>query len=217
MTGADDPHRVLIADDHPPTLAGVRDALERSGWDVVAAVPDAWKAVEAARDIRPDVCLLDITMPGNGIRAASQISQELPETAIVMLTASRDDRDLFDALRAGALGYLLKDMDPDRLGSALQGVLSGEASLPRHLMAKVVQEFRGRDSRQSRLRRPKGPRLTSREFEVLDLLRLGLTTEQVANRLFVSPVTVRGYVATALKKLKVPDREAAFRLLDDEA
>lgn len=156
-------------------------------------------------------------MPGNGIRAASQISQELPETAIVMLTASRDDRDLFDALRAGALGYLLKDMDPDRLGSALQGVLSGEASLPRHLMAKVVQEFRGRDSRQSRLRRPKGPRLTSREFEVLDLLRLGLTTEQVANRLFVSPVTVRGYVATALKKLKVPDREAAFRLLDDEA
>jgi DNA-binding NarL/FixJ family response regulator len=206
--------RVLIADDHVPTLAGVRDALEADGWEVCAEAPDARRAIELARSTGPDVCLLDISMPGNGIHAASVIGRELPETAIVMLTASRDDRDLFDALRAGAIGYLLKDMDPDRLGPALRGVLSGEAALPRHLMARVLEEFRGRSERRRFVRGPRGPQLTSREFEVLDLLRMGLTTDEVARRLFITPVTVRGYVATALKKLQAPNREAAFRMLD---
>lgn len=207
---------MLIADDHAPTRAGVRSALERAGWEVVAEAADGIQAVELARETKPDVCLLDITMPGHGIRAAGTISNELADVAIVMLTASREDRDLFDALRAGAVGYLLKDMDPERLGAALEGVLAGEAALPRQLMTRVVEEFRGRDKRRSVLNRPKGPRLTAREFEVLDLLRLGLSTEDVAMRLFISPVTVRGYVATALKKLKVTDRQSAFRLLDDE-
>lgn len=206
--------RVLIADDHVPTLAGVRDALERDGWDVCAEASDAETAVRLAREVAPDVCLLDITMPGHGIRAAGVISTELPDTAIVMLTASRDDRDLFDALRAGAMGYLLKDMDPDRLGPALRGVLSGEAALPRQLMAKVVEEFRGRSQRRVLLRKQRGPQLTAREFEVLELLRMGLTTEEVAKRLFISAVTVRGYVATALRKLRVPDRATAFKMLE---
>lgn len=208
-----DPLRVLIADDHVPTLAGVRDALERDGWEVCAEAPDANRAVELARTTRPDVCLLDITMPGNGIRAAGVISEDDPDIAIVMLTASRDDRDLFDALRAGAIGYLLKDMDPDRLGPALRGVLSGEAALPRQLMARVVEEFRGRSERRVVLRRRRGPQLTAREFEVLDMLRQGLTTEEVAKRLFISQVTVRGYVASALKKLRAPDRATAFKML----
>src|SRR4051812_14615088 len=133
-----------------------------------------------------------------------------------MLTASRDDEDLFDALRAGAVGYLLKDIDPARLGAALEGVINGEAALPRRLMCRVLEEFRGREKRRAVLSRPKGPRLTAREFEVLDLLRGGLTTEEVGKRLFISPVTVRGYVATALKKLRVTDRKSAFRLLDGD-
>lgn len=213
-----DVRRVLIADDHVPTLAGVRDALERDGWDVCAEASTADHAVSLAHATQPDVCLLDIAMPGNGIRAAGRIAQELPSTSIVMLTASRDDRDLFDALRAGAIGYLLKDMDPDRLGPALRGVLSGEAALPRQLMARVLDEFRGRNERRALLRRHRGPRLTEREFEVLELLRTGLSTEEVAKRLFISAVTVRGYVATALKKLRAPDRETAFKLMgaDDD-
>jgi DNA-binding NarL/FixJ family response regulator len=215
LSGTSERRHVLIADDHAPTRAGVRTALERSGWEVVAEAVDAREAIELAKETKPDVCLLDITMPGHGIRAAGEISKELPEAAIVMLTASRDDRDLFDALRAGAVGYLLKDMDPDRLGAALDGVIAGEAALPRQLMSRVVEEFRGRDKRRAVLSRPKGPRLTSREFEVLDLLRLGLSTEEVATRLFISPVTVRGYVATALKKLRVTDRQAAFRIMED--
>jgi DNA-binding NarL/FixJ family response regulator len=99
--------RVLIADDHPPTRAGVRSILEEDGFEVVAEAGDAPSAVSAAESLRPDVCLIDIHMPGNGISAVGQIAASVPETAIVMLTVSRHDDDLFDALRAGASGYLL--------------------------------------------------------------------------------------------------------------
>ena len=111
---------VLIADDHPATRAGVRLALERGGFVVCAEVPDGPSAIEAALRERPDVCLLDINMPGNGIEATKAIVRQLPETAVVMLTVSRSDADLFDALRAGASGYLLKDTDPARLPHALR-------------------------------------------------------------------------------------------------
>ena len=209
--------RVVIADDHPPTRAGVRGALEADGCLVVAEVGDARKAIEAAVEHRPDVCLLDIHMPGNGIAAAGEISRQLPEAAIVMLTASRDDDDLFEALRCGASGYLLKDMDPDRLAPALRGVLAGEAALPRSLMLKVVSQFRTIPKRRLGFgAQSPTARLTSREAEVLDLLALGLSTEDIANRLFVGKVTVRTHVAAILKKLQVRDREAAVRVARGE-
>lgn len=205
--------RVLVADDHPPTRAGVRGALEAESCQVVAEVSDAAGAVAAAREHRPDVCLLDIHMPGSGIAAASEITRVLPETAVVMLTASRDDDDLFDALRAGASGYLLKDMDPDRLASALRGVLSGEAALPRALVLKVVQQFRTKPPRRITLKgRPGTAQLTPREAEVLELMSTGLSTEDIAERLFVGQVTVRTHISAILRKLRVPDREAAIRL-----
>ena len=209
--------RVVVADDHPPTRAGVRGALETDGFTVVAEVGDARKAVDATLEHAPDVALLDIHMPGGGIAAASEISRRLPDTAIVMLTASRDDDDLFEALRAGASGYLLKDMDPDRLGNALRGVIAGEAALPRSLMAKVVGEFRTKPRRRIGLKgQTATARLTSREAEVLDLLALGMTTEQIAERLFVGKVTVRTHVAAILKKLRVTDRDAAVRIARGE-
>jgi DNA-binding NarL/FixJ family response regulator len=207
--------RVLIADDHPPTRAGVRIALERGGFVVCAEAPDGASAIAAARRERPDVCLLDIHMPGDGIRAAETIARELPETAVVMLTVSRSDADLFDALRVGACGYLLKDIDPARLPLALYGVLNGEAALPRRLVALLIEEFR---ERRRRRRIPLGGRrsveLTDREWEVLDLMREGLSTDEIGGRLFISPVTVRTHVAAILRKLQVPTREAAVALLD---
>jgi two-component system NarL family response regulator len=210
--------RVVVADDHPPTRAGVRSALEADGFTVVAEVGDARKAIDAALEHEPDVCLLDIHMPGNGIDAAREISRRLPDLAIVMLTASRDDDDLFEALRSGASGYLLKDMDPDRLGAALRGVLEGEAALPRALVSKVVGEFRTRPKRRLGLgAQAPTARLTSRETEVLDLLSLGLSTEDIAARLFVGKVTVRTHVANILKKLRVTDRDAAVRVARGEA
>ena len=206
--------RVVIADDHAPTRAGVRHALEVDGCVVVAAVADGPKAVASALEHKPDVCVLDIHMPGGGIPAASKITKALPATAIVMLTASRDDEDLFEALRAGACGYLLKDMDPDRLGAALRGVLAGEAALPRALALKVIHQLQSQNQR--RFRCSKGTavaRLTSRETEVLELMAEGWSTEKIAGKLFIGKVTVRTHVSNVLKKLRVPDRDSAVRIL----
>jgi DNA-binding NarL/FixJ family response regulator len=210
------PFTVLIADDHPPTRAGIRSSLEEDGFVVCAEVADGPSAVEAAVRERPDVCLLDIHMPGNGISAAKEISAQVPETAVVMLTVSRSDDDVFDALRAGAAGYLLKDMDSTRLARALEGVLRGEAALPRTLVARLVDEFRDRGrTRRAPVRGERGALLTSREWEVLDLMRDGLTTAQISDRLFVSQATVRSHVAAILRKLGAPDRKTALALLDD--
>jgi DNA-binding NarL/FixJ family response regulator len=208
---------VIVADDHPMTRSAVRLALEHDGFEVVAEVDDADSAVEAAQELRPDVCLLDINMPGNGIRAAERISAELPEISVVMLTASDQDDDLFDALRAGASGYLLKDTDPARLSHALRGVLSGEAALPRTLVARLVQEFRERDrTKNVSLAAGRQIDLTGREWEVLNLMRKGESTAEIAQRLFVAEGTVRTHISSILRKLRVSDRAAAVRLMEDE-
>ena len=206
---------VVLADDHPPVRAGVRAALERAGFVVAAEAADGSSAVEAALRLQPQIVLMDINMPGNGIEATREIARQLPETAIVMLTVSRADADLFDALCAGASGYLLKDMDPARLPAALRGVLEGEAALPRHLVALVIEEFRERRRhRRLSIARQRGIELTEREWEVLEMLREGLSTSEIADRMFIAPVTVRTHVSAVLKKLHVPDREAAVKLLD---
>lgn len=204
--------RVLIADDHPPTRAGVRSALESgTTFSVVAEAATAPAAVAAALEHRPDVALLDIHMPGHGIAAAREISAALPDAAVVMLTVSRDDSDLFAALRAGARGYLLKDIDPARLPMALEGVLAGEAALPRGLVARLIEEFRTRDDT---ARRREGPlaKLTDREWEVLRLMQQGMSTAEMATAMFVSAVTVRTHVSAILRKLHVTTREDAVRL-----
>ena len=205
--------RVLVADDHPPTRMGVRMALEEAGMEIVAEVATGPAAVEAATRLQPDIAVLDVHMPGSGVAAARSISGSAPDTAIVMLTVSRDDTDLFQALAAGARGYLLKDTDPDRLAHALQGVIDGEAALPRALVMRLVEEFRVRDELDARRRGPLAL-LTAREWEILELLRSGLTTNQIAAQLFVTPVTVRSHVSGILRKLRVPDRAAAISLFE---
>jgi DNA-binding NarL/FixJ family response regulator len=202
---------VLIADDHPPTRAGVRLSLESSGrFTVVAEEAGAGGAIEAARRLQPDVALLDVRMPGNGIEAAASIAAVSPSTAVVMLTVSRDDADLFAALRAGARGYLLKDIDPDRLPLALEGVLAGEAALPRGLAARLIEEFRTRDSAARR----EGPlaKLTEREWEVLSAMGQGKSTAEMAEQMYVSPVTVRTHVSAILRKLRVTNRDEAIKV-----
>ncbi|MDP9443510.1 MAG: response regulator transcription factor [Actinomycetota bacterium] len=208
--------RVVIADDHPHLRADVREALEDGGFAVVGEAADADEAVALSLAHRPDVALLDIHMPGNGIRAARDISQRLPETAIVMLTQSQDDADLFDALRAGARGYLLKGMDPARLPLALSGVLSGEAAIPRPLVARILHEFRAPARRTLGRKTAAAARLSAREWEVMELLSQGCSTEEVAQRLFLAPTTVRVHVSSVLRKLRVKDRESAFDVLRGE-
>jgi DNA-binding NarL/FixJ family response regulator len=207
----------VIADDHPPTRAGVARALEGENFVICAEVPDAASAIAAALKHRPDVCLLDIHMPGNGVDAAGEITSSLPETSVIMLTVSRNDNDLFDALRAGASGYLLKDMNPARLPEAIRGVLNGEAAMPRSLVAHVIEEFRER-SRRKRLflRRRQPVDLTSREWEVLELMRQGLSTGDIAARLFITNATVRTHIAAILRKLHAADRKEALTLLGSD-
>jgi DNA-binding NarL/FixJ family response regulator len=205
-----------LADDHAATRLGVRMALEEGGFHVVAEAVDARGAVEAVMEHRPDLCLLDIYMPGKGIAAAAELAQAVPGMPVVMLTVSDTDEDLFEALRAGACGYLLKDTDPQRLPHALSAVLNGEAPLPRVLTARLIREFQRRGRERRTLDATGCPvTLSERESEVLELLRTELTTKQVAHRLGISPITVRRHVSDILKKLQVADRRAALRLTDD--
>ncbi len=207
--------RVLIADEQAATRAGIRAVLEDEGFTICSEATNAQGAVESAVRERPHIALLDVDIPGSGIAAAEQIATRVPETAVVMLTASTVDADLFDSLRAGAAGYLLKGTDPARLSHALRGVLAGEAAIPRTLVTRIIAEFGERTQRRLELAW-RGIELTPREWEVLELLREGLTTGRMAERLFVSPVTVRRHVSTLLRKLEAPDREAAVRMLDDQ-
>jgi DNA-binding NarL/FixJ family response regulator len=203
----------LVADDHVPTRAAVREALERGGFEVCGEAADAATSVALARAQRPAVALLDIQMPGGGILAAAEIAAHLPDTSVVMLTVSCSDDDLFAALKAGAAGYLLKDTDPTRLPLALRGVLAGEAAVPRALVARVINEFRSAGPRHRLLVRGHRPaRLTTREWEVLEGLGQGLTTAEISERLFVSAVTVRSHISAILRKLDVPNRASAVRV-----
>ncbi len=191
---------------------GVRLALEEDGFIVSAEEDTGPGAVAAALRDPPDVCLLDVDMPGGGIEAAAAIRSQLPETQVVMLSAAENDDDLFAALEVGASGYLLKEMNPARLGRALQGVLRGEAALPRALTARLIEEFRARARQTSFIRRSEKD-LTSREWEVLDCLREGLSTRRIAKRLFITETTVRRHVGSILRKLDVPSREAALEVV----
>ncbi len=205
--------RVVIADDHARIRGRVREALEASGCDVVGEAATGEDAVRLAKEHKPDVALLDIHMPGSGIQAAHEITKTLPETTVVMLTQSAEDDDIFDSLRAGASGYLLKDTDPARLGDVLRAVLNGEGAMPRRLLARVLDEFRAPAKRRFSRKSKAAAKLSEREWEVMEMLASGLSTEEVAGRLFLSPTTVRVHVSSVLKKLRVKDRESAFEAL----
>jgi DNA-binding NarL/FixJ family response regulator len=210
--------RVLVADDHAPTREDITTALGRDGgFEIIATAEDAPGAIDAALREQPDLALLDVNMPGSGLAAAWEITARLPSTRVVMLTISRDDSHVFAALRAGAAGYLLKDTETERLPQSLKDVMAGEAALPVTLVTRLVEEFRDRAPRRRALMpsREGEPRLTSREWEVLELMRRKMTTAQIARTLVVSPATVRSHVAAILRKLRVPDRDAAVRLLDN--
>lgn len=209
------PSRVLLADDHARTRAVVREALEQAGDFVVCGeAADADSAASVAEREQPDVCLLDINMPGSGIAAAARITSTLPAVSVVMLTVSREDEDLFDALRAGARGYILKGTGDQSMVEALRNVLSGEASLPGSLVARLVEEFRDREQHRIAVRHGQTARLTGREWDVLELMRKGASTTQIAERLFVSKTTVRSHISAILRKLGVPSRDAAIDLLE---
>ncbi|MCW3049867.1 MAG: Two component transcriptional regulator, CheY family [Solirubrobacterales bacterium] len=206
--------RVLLADAQEATREGVRIALEAHGMEIVAEVATAQDAELAAIGTTPDVCLIDADLPGGGVAAVAAIARTVPHTALVILAATADDDALFAALNAGARGYLLKDTDPDRLPFAVQGVVDGEAALPRVLVTRVLHEFRRRGNRGGIPDLVPGREgLSDREWEVLVLLDGGFSTRDIGRRLGISDVTVRRHVSGLVRKLGVSDRGAAVALL----
>lgn len=205
---------VVIADDHPPIRLGVRMALMRGGFRVLAEAGDGDGAVEAVLRERPDLCLLDIRMPGSGgLEAATRLAQLAPGTAVVMLTVSTSAEDLLASLRAGARGYLPKDTSPDSLPAALRGVLKGEAALPRTFVGRMLREMRELPAPGPAPVRAGGVELTARESEILRLLRSGLSTVEIAERLSLSPVTVRRHLSAGAAKLGADGRDGALRAI----
>jgi DNA-binding NarL/FixJ family response regulator len=208
--------RVLIADKQPTIRAGVRRLLEQDGFEVCGEASDAEAAVEGALRERPDICLIGVVMPGSGIRATRRIATELPETAVVILTGSERHDHLVGAIRAGAVGYLLKSADQEELPSILRGVLAGEAAIPRKLVARLVRELQTHGRRRAIAGEKGGADLTPREWDVLGLMCEGLDTGESAERLVISPVTVRRHVSKILRKLGVEDRDAAVALVEGQ-
>jgi DNA-binding NarL/FixJ family response regulator len=207
---------IVIADHQQVSRLGVRMALMRGGFQVVGEAAECNGAVSAVMRERPDVCLLDVSIPGGGIETARRVAEAAPATSVVMLTVSTNTEDLLAALRAGAMGYLPKDTSPDRLPAALSGVLKGEAALPRTLVGRVLQEFRAFTVATGAIRpvRVGDVQLTPRESEILRMLGSGLTTIEVADMLSLSPVTVRRHISAVVAKLGVADRDAAIRAIE---
>jgi DNA-binding NarL/FixJ family response regulator len=208
--------RVVLAGDDSPIRSQIREILEGSGCRICAEGATAAETIALVLEHRPDVALLDVRMSGDGIHAARQINRIVPDVAIVMLARTENEDDMFDSVRAGASGYLLEDGDLRALPDVLRGVLAGEAAMSPALVMRVLEEFRG--STQTRFVRNSraAAKLSAREWEVMDLLSDGYSTRDVSRRLFLSPTTVRVHVSTVLRKLAVPDRVSAFRLLREK-
>lgn len=201
--------RIVLADDHLLFRKGVAAVLAfRPEYQVVGEASDGLEAVEVARAARPDVILMDLTMPRcSGLEATRIIKGEMPQIKIIVLTVSDTDRDLFGAIKSGADGYLLKNIQQDQLFKMLEGLQRGEAPVTGVLAARILKEFR--EPEQSALLVEGENDLTSRESQVLELLVQGLTNKEIAAALSVAEDTVRAHVRLILEKLHLQNRTQA--------
>jgi len=207
--------RVVVASAHDATRAGVRQALEKEGLEVCAEAVHAPGAIDATSREAPDCCLLAVKLAGDSLTAVKEIRARQPDTTIVMLADEEDPSHLLTCVRAGASGYLLNSMNPDRLASALLDACDGAAAIPRRLVTTLVEAmWMGSSGAPLGLSHELEMRLSSREREVLGLMQAGESTAAIAARLSISPVTVRRHLSSVVAKLGVDDREAVVELLE---
>jgi DNA-binding NarL/FixJ family response regulator len=216
MDGGAETTRVVLVDDHALVRSAVRQALTGPGMEVVGEASSAEQALEIVPQLRPHVLLLDIDLPGmTGLSLLRELAPRMPNTRIVMLTVSSSHRDVLEAIRLGAVGYLTKDLDPEALRRAVKAAAVGELAMPRHMAGRVMRDL----ARGFRGSRGGGGEalgaLSGREEEVLRLLAQGHTDREIATLLGISPRTVETHVSNILQKLGVRNRaEAALRYRD---
>jgi len=210
------PTTVMLVEDHALVRTAIRQAIAQPDIQVVGESPTAEGALQPALDLRPDVILLDIDLPGmSGLQLLRELAPRLPDTKIVMLTVSAQHRDLVEAVRFGAAGYLTKDLTPEALLRSVRGARDGDLPMPRRLAAEALAHF----ARASNRAAPSGdlPRLTDRETEVLRMISDGLTDREAAAALRISIRTVETHVSNVLHKLGVRSRADAARLYRERA
>jgi two-component system, NarL family, response regulator LiaR len=199
-----DPIRVLIVDDHAVVREGLRAFLElQDGLDVIGEAGDGREAIEKAERVRPNVILMDLVMPRlDGVEAMRELREQVPAARVIVLTSFLDDERLVPALRAGAAGYLLKNVEPQELARAIRLADAGEAMIDPAVAARLVDAL-------VEVRGDEGPKLTPREQEVLELIGRGLANKRIALELGIAEKTVKTHVSHVLAKLGVSDRTQA--------
>lgn len=198
--------RLMLADDHRMLREGLSRSMAEQGFDIVGEAGDGIEAVSLALAVRPDVILMDVTMPEiDGVEACRQVRAQLPETKVVMLTMHADQGVLTSAIRAGATGYLVKDCSTEEIASAVRMAAGGETALSPQLAASMLNEVRRWDQPQKEEERV----ITKREEEVLQLIADGCSTPEVAEKLYISQKTVKNHLASIYQKLDARDRTQA--------
>ena len=203
--------RILLCDDQPLFRKGLRILLSlQPDFEVVDEAANGAEAVELAKKHRPAVVLMDLQMPGlDGIAATRQVRTELPDCQVIALTTFDDDENVFEGLRAGAIGYLLKDVPPEKLFEAIRLSARGESFIQPSVARKVVVEFARLSERPAQARKLELELLSEREREVLQLVTSGASNKEIATKLFIAPGTVKNHITNILNKLGVRDRTQA--------
>ena len=206
-----EPIRVLVVDDHALFRRGLQMVLEQeSDIEVVGEASDGTEAVQKAAEHYPDIVLMDVRMPRRGgIDACTAIHETVPSAKIIMLTISDEEADLYDAIKAGAMGYLLKEISIEEVASAIRAVHGGQSLISPSMAAKLITEFASLSRRGDDRRQVPTPRLTEREMEVLKLVAKGLNNRDIAAELFISENTVKNHVRNILEKLQLHSRMEA--------
>jgi DNA-binding NarL/FixJ family response regulator len=206
-----DPIRVVICDDHALFRRGLSMVLESEpGIEVVGEAEDGEAVVQAVEELAPDVVLMDVRMPKlSGIEATKAIAESAPTTRIVMLTVSDEEEDLYEAIKAGAAGYLLKEISIEEVAEAIRSVVSGQSLITPSMASKLLAEFSNLSKKAEARQAVPTPQLTSRELEVLKLVAQGMSNKEIAAELYISENTVKNHVRNILEKLHLHSRMEA--------